>query len=246
MGSNPAPATLSELDEKRFGIKTAKALGVTAATLPGVLQFCIDHDVVLLIARCSADNLCAAQAMERAGFLLMDTLVYWSRDLVHTPLPDDKGRAPIRPVRPGEAEQVRQVAAAAFRGYFGHYHADERLDDEKCDEVYADWAYRCATSRESTDEVLVAEIGGNIAGFMTVWMNSAEEGELGVAGTAREARGQGVYSSLILGCLEWCKAHGVHTAIASTQIYHTAVQRVWAKAGFLPSHALYTFHKWFD
>ncbi len=245
MAPDPMPVSLSPLDEERFGIRTAKALGVTTANLPEVLRFCAENDVALLIARCAADDLPAAHAMERAGFLLMDTLVYWSRDLVHKPLPEQR-TVPIRPARPEESTRIREIAAEAFRGYLGHYHADERLDNEKCDEVYADWAYRCCISREFADEVLVAEIAGRIAGFATVQLDSAEKSEIGLTATATEARRQGVHSSLMLGCLEWSQGQGAHTTIISTQIHNIAAQRSWAKAGLQPSFALYTFHKWFD
>ncbi len=246
MGSDSAEVSLSDLDEKRFGIKAAKALTVTTANLSAVLRFCTDHNVVLLISRCSADDLCTAQAMERAGFLLMDTLVYWSRDLVDTPLPNDKGPAPIRPVRPGEAQQVKQVAAAAFRGYFGHYHADERLDNQACDELYADWAYRACSSAGVADVVLVAKLNQEIVGFATGELNNPEEGEGRLLGVAPTYRRRGIHRSLMIGRLRCFREHGAERMVISTQLTNIAAQMGWLRLGFEPSHALYTFHKWFD
>jgi len=246
MARDAMPVGISSLDEQRFGVRTAKALGVTTSNLPAVLQFCAENDVALLIARCSVDDLPAAHAMERAGFLLMDTLVYWSRDLVDKSLPNDSGPALIRPIRPDEAGEVKRIAGEAFRGYFGHYHADERLDNAACDEVYSDWAYRSCISAEMADFVLIAELENNIVGFATGRLNNPKEGEGVLSGVAPDYRGRGIHRSLMIGRLRWFHQHGAERMVISTQVTNVAAQNSWLRLGFEPSHALYTFHKWFD
>src|SRR5258706_1514307 len=64
---NAAPFSIScsEVDQKRFGVRTAKALGVTAHVLPQMVSFCHAHQVRLLIARSSADDSHAARSIER-------------------------------------------------------------------------------------------------------------------------------------------------------------------------------------
>ena len=246
MDSNQATAHLSAIDEERFGIRTARVSQVALETLPTVLDFCRRQDVVLLIARCLCSELGAAQAMEREGFRLMDTLVYCTRNLTRSPIPSDTGRIPIRLFRPGEEEPVRAVAAESFRGYFGHYHADNRLERSKCDEAYVSWAMRSCASRQVADEVLVAEWEGSIVGFFTLRLNSAEEGEAVVGGVLPSVQGHGVYRSFIMQGMAWCASKGAKSMVVSTQITNVAVQKVWARLGFEPSHAYYTFHKWFD
>lgn len=235
---------LSDLDEQRFGIRTAKT-PVTEATLPQVLEFCRAERVELCIARCPADDLSAAQALERAGFQIMDTLVYYERDLA-TALPEPQaGPFTVRPVREGEQEAVRAVAAEAFRGYGGHYHADPRLDPLAADEVYASWAERSCTDRAVADEVLVAELDGALVGLTTVRLDGAGEAEGLLDGVAPAARGRGVFRALLLERLRWSRAHGARTATVSTQITNLAAQRAWTKLGYLPLRSLYTFHGWF-
>jgi len=246
MSSNQLLVSLSPIDEERFGIRSARASGVTLDTLPPVMDFCRAHGVVLLIARCLTSELRVAQAMEQEGFTLMDTLIYHARDLVKTPIPPDTGKVPIRPVRPGEEDDVKNVAAKVFRGYFGHYHADDRLDRKKCDEVYADWAFRSCVSRDVADEVLVADLDGSIVGFATLRLNSSEEGEGVLAGVVPSARKQGIYLSLLIRRLESCLSKGARRMVISTQITNIAAQKNWARVGFEPRHAYYTFHKWFD
>lgn len=246
MSSDLHQVHLSSIDEDRFNIRTARASIATLDRLPSVMDFCRANNVVLLIARCPASEVRIAQAMEVEGFVLMDTLVYYVRNLVKGPIPSDIGDIPVRPVRPGEADDVRDVAANAFRGYFGHYHADDKLDHTKCDEVYGSWAFRSCVSRDDENEVLVADEDGSIVGFITLRVNSPQEGEGALFGVARSVRGRGIGRSLMIYGLKWCLSKGASRMIISTQIANLVVQRIWVRLGFEPSHACYTFHKWFD
>src|SRR5579862_3794223 len=83
---------LSEVDSERFGIRVARAY-VDGKDLSQVLEFCIAERINLLIGRCATKELRTAQQMEAHGFLLMDTLVYYSFDLTKRPVPDDSPRA---------------------------------------------------------------------------------------------------------------------------------------------------------
>ena len=241
-----SPIYLSAFDEERFAVRTARAPAMTLDNLPLTLDFCKKNEVVFLIARCMAADLSTAQAMEREGFYLMDTLIYYTRDLEKSPIPPDSGKIQVRFIRHGEEENVKIVAAESFRGYFGHYHADERLDRAKCDEAYVDWAFRSCVSHEVADEILIADLNGAIAGFATLRLNEPEEGEGILFGIHPSAQGQGIYRSFIIRGMEWCRSKGASRMIVSTQITNIAVQKVWTRVGFEPSHAYYTFHKWFE
>lgn len=246
MSPGSPDVSMSAIDEERFGIPIARAPSVSLDTLPSVMDFCRANGVVMLIARCLATELRVVQAMEREGFLLMDTLPYYSRNLTKTPIPPDVGEMPVRPIRPGEEDDVKTVAAQSFRGYMGHYHMDDRLDRVKCDEVYTSWAYRSCVSRDVADEVLVADLDGAVVGFATLQLNSPEEGEGVLFGVAPSAQGRGIYRSFMVRGMEWCLSEKAERMVVSTQITNIAVQKVWTRLGFEPSQSYYTFHKWFD
>lgn len=244
--SGSPPIAVSQLDTERFGVRIARASAVTADRLPALDDFCRRHAVRMLVARCPATDLAAVQAMERAGFQLMDTLLYYQRDLTRQPFPDVPRNIPVRPARPNEADAVRDVAAAAFRDYYGHYHADPRLDRAACDAAYVDWAHRSCLSRDVADEVLVAVRDGAVAGFATLKWNSSEEGDGVLFAVHPSAQGRGIYTSFVLHAMEWFAARGGTRMVISTQVTNIAVQRSWALLGFAPSHAFYTLHRWFD
>jgi GNAT superfamily N-acetyltransferase len=242
---------LSSVDKQRFGIRTARASQVTLKTLPATIEFCHDNEVRFLVARCSTSDLAVAQEMEQLGFLLMDTLVYYSRDLDNIPaelIPPShqSGQIQVRTVFPGEAEAVKRVAQRAFRDYFGHYHADARLDPVKCDETYADWALQSCRSKEVADEVLVALQDGGIKGFLTLQLRDPDLGEGILFGVDPETQGQGIGRLLMMHAIQWFLSRGIKQMQISTQIINLASQMVWAGLGFRLSHSYYTFHKWFD
>jgi GNAT superfamily N-acetyltransferase len=246
MKSHHPLVRLSDIDEERFGIRTARTDEVSAEALPSVLSFCHRHAVVLLIARCPASDLRAAQAMEREGFLLMDTLLHYGRDLLSAPLPAKDPVIPVRAALPGEEGDVAEVAAQAFRSYLGHYHADERLDRGQCDEVYTSWALRSCLSRDVAEEVLVASPSDSIVGFLTLRMAKPEEGQGILFAVSPSAQGRGAASALMIGGIRWCLEKGASRMLIPTQVNNMPSQKVWCRLGFEPSHAQYTFHKWFD
>jgi GNAT superfamily N-acetyltransferase len=237
-------AVFSEVDSERFGIRVSRA-NVVAENLPQVLNFCATERIDLLIARCTTTELGTAQKMEGLGFLLMDTLVYYGFDLVRRAIPDDSPRVHLRKFLPGDEAEVERVAAAAFQGYYGHYHADPSLDRGKCDEGYIAWAVRSCTLKQVATEVLVAERDSKIVGFATLRLNNPKEGEGVLFGVAPEAQGLGIYHSFMVSGMQWCKEQQVKRMIVSTQVTNVAVQKVWCRVGFEPDYSSYTFHKWF-
>lgn len=236
---------ISGAEEERFGVKTARAESVTMETLPAVMEFCRENDVVFLVARSSTSEIKVAQTMERKGFLLMDTLMHYTFFYDKTAVPEDTGKVCIRSARPGDENAVKVIAETAFHNYYGHYHADDRLDNDKCDEAYKSWASRACT-REIADDVLVAESDGQILGFCSAKLDSADEAVWTLGSISPAAQGKGIFRSLTIGVLEWGRAQGVKRLITSALINTLPVLRTWEQTGFILTASFYTFHKWFD
>jgi ribosomal protein S18 acetylase RimI-like enzyme len=237
---------LSAIDEERFGMTTARVSNVTLDGLSTIIDFCYKNNVVFLISRCLTSEIKVAQEMEKNGFRIMDTLVYYSFNLLSKPIPEDTNNVLIRPIRLGEENDAAKVSAEAFQGYHGHYHADDKLNRTKCDEAYMSWAYNSCISRDYTNEVLVAEINRTIVGIHTLRMNNPDEGELILVCTSPKFQGHGIYKSFIIQGMRWCLERKAKTVILSTQTTNIAVQKVWVRLGFEPINSFYTFHKWFN
>jgi GNAT superfamily N-acetyltransferase len=237
-------ATFSQLDSDRFGIRVARA-HIVPGSLPRVLDYCDEQQIDLLIARCATSDSAGAQEMEKCGFLLMDTLLYYAFDLSKKVIPENAGRFVFRPLQPSDQDQIRLVAGKAFKGYAAHYHSDARLDPQKCDEAYISWAERSAALKDGVDEVFVAECSCSVIGFGTLRMNSPHEAEGVLFAVTPEYQKCGVCRGLMIHSLAWCGSRGAQRMVISTQVTNVAMQKVWCRLGFEPSHSYYTFHKWF-
>ncbi len=235
----------SPLDSERFSIRVARAAHITGSNLSEILDFCASTSIDLLIARCETDDIGVAQRIEKHGFLIMDTLVYSKFDLIKDKIPDEPLNAEIRTYRSEDRPWVRQIAAGAFKGYRGHYHADPKLDSGKCDEAYVSWAERSCDSKSVADEVLIAEYANRPAAFATMRLNSPQEAEGVLFAVAPDVQGRGIFRSLLIGAMRWCKEKKVDRMLYSTQLTNIAAEKVLCRVGFQASHSLYTFHKWF-
>ena len=236
---------LSPLDTSRFGVRTARADALTAEGLSSVLDFCRSERVELLIGRCLVENTATVHALEAAGFLLMDTLVYYQRDLARSPV-TDAGDDRIRLLHAGEEDRVEAIARESFRDYGGHYHADPRLDRRACTEVYASWARASSEHRGTPDFVLVADDGHGLVAFSTFRLNAPGEGELLLGAVLTSARGSGLYRALTQAGMCRLQSSGATRFVTSTYLGNWAAQTSWTAAGLNPFAAYHTFHRWFD
>lgn len=237
---------LSPLDEQRFGIRTARANDVTVHDVPALQRFCADNQVQMLIVRMAVQELSAVQLLEGRGARLMDTLVYYAFKYPRNAVPERDPRYAMRPAQAADLPMLKELAAQSFQGYYGHYHADSRLDNLAADAVYEDWAVKSVTDEGFADAVLVLDGADGLMGFATLRMNTPDEGEGVLYGVAPSAQGRGIYQAMITEGLHWVQAQGAQRMVVSTQITNVAVQKVWARAGYEFDRAYYTLHQWFD
>jgi RimJ/RimL family protein N-acetyltransferase len=237
---------VSPLDSERFGIIAARSDGITAEQVTLALEFCHSQNVQLLIARCRIEDTAAIQRLGKAGFELMDTLVYYKRDLAGSPVVDP-GESPIRMLEPGEEAQVEAMARASFSDYSGHYHADPRLDRAACTEVYASWARSLCDQKEPSGFVLASPgPTGGLVGFGGFRRTPHDRGELLLGAVSPAARGAGLYGRLTLAGMFRLQSGGATEFVTSTYLGNWAAQRSWVAIGLHPSSAYHTFHRWFD
>jgi GNAT superfamily N-acetyltransferase len=238
--------SISEPDTRRFGIPYVRAQDLTFADLAATLDYCRGHDAGVCVARCGTGDFVTIHALEDEGFRLMDTLVYYQARLDDTPIPERRLALPIRSARAEESGAVGQLAAAAFKDYFSHYHADPRFDRRKVDEVFIDWASRSCLDKGVADEVFVADAGSDLGAFATMRFNDECEGEGVLFAVHPKQQGKGIYRDLMISGMRWCKDHGRGRMVVSTQVNNYTVQRAWIRLGFAIYKSFDTFHKWFS
>lgn len=236
------PIEINILESARFGIIAAK-LTDPSAPLAQVNATARALNVQMITVRVDSNELRRVQELEEDGYRLMDTLVYYSRDLVNLP---ETGISPvdetIRRAAPADSPIVAKVAREAFSGYYGHYHSDPRLSSTAADAVYVEWAENSIAHCTAKTPALVALAGSQIVAFLTLNLDSAE---IVLNAVHPEAQGRGTYGRLVDRAIETGRNAGLTQLIVSTQLNNIASQRTWARRGFRILHSLHTLHKWF-
>ena len=232
-------ASASALDTRRFGRRICRATVETAADVAALEALAAREGIEMVIARTITANTKAVHALEASGHRLMDALVYWGGSLADAaPMPDGVRLATI-----ADRATLGALAREGFTTYAGgHYHEDERLDPALVTAGYVEW---CETSLDKADhEVWVTEDdAGALTGFLS--LRRGEPADMVLNAVAERARGRGVYRRLVQAAMASARAHGSRDIVVSTHLLNVTPQRVWARAGLLPKHSLYTFHKWY-
>jgi len=238
--------TLSELDKARFGITTAKVFINAQDNIENIIEWCELEEVVMLIARCSTDDIRLVQRVESAGFFLTDTLVYYRKKNIFKTENILPNGYEWRLATQNDAEVVGQLAVKTFAGYSGHYHADPRLNRTDADLVYSSWAENSCKDNIIADAVLLITWEDEIAGFATLRKIESYMFEGVLFGVSPKHQGKSLYNALMLLSQNWAFERGFKQMTVSTQITNLAVQKVWCRQGFEPLKSHYTLHKWFS
>jgi|AraplaCL_Col_mMS_1032034.scaffolds.fasta_scaffold01671_5 hypothetical protein len=237
---------LSKIDEERFGHVIAKAKLESGDDVDALLSTARDGKVEMIIVRLPTSELALAQELERKGGILSDTLVYYQKKRIEQYSEDlpDGYRACL--VETSDMDAVGRIAAESFKGYFGHYHADPRLDRGACDAVYSSWARNSCRKGDLADEVILIKAGQEIAAFATLKKINATTFEGVLFGVAPGHQGKGLYLDLMKLSQNWGGEGKFGRMVVSTQITNVVVQKNWCRVGMEPLNSFYTFHVWMN
>jgi RimJ/RimL family protein N-acetyltransferase len=211
------------------------------------------HQVECLATKTYSDDIPAVHALERQGFLYMDTNLDYVVDLKKNPLakiepPALPADMHLRLAVPADAPELVEVAGMAFRRHFSRYMVDERIPKEQAQSVYAEWMR--SSMAGYADWVYMAEIDGRIAGY-SVWKkpSQAEQvhgiplGHYSIAGVHPDYAGRGLFSALTYAGMQLLEGQ-VDLIEGPTHINNYAVQRGYHKLGWQIVDARHSFHKW--
>ena len=218
-----------------------------------VIEWTVSRDVECLLCKTHSDDVSTVHALERKGFLLTDTLLDYVYNLQKDPLHS----IPRPPLYPGctirlaatdDIGELMAMARAAFRDHIGRFHSDERITQCQATRVYEEWMR--ASCQGYADWVLVAEIGGRIAGC-SIWKRpSVIEQSLGISlghysigAINPDYKVHGLFSTLTYAGMELFD--GIADYIEGpTHINNYPVQRGYTKLHWQICDARHSFHKW--
>jgi hypothetical protein len=190
----------------------------------------------------------AIQALEDAGFRMMDALATYIYPLKRPAPEPGKDMGVLRLYRPEDRDQVLDITREAYRGFRGRYHLDPHLPRDRSDDLYVEWAKKSCDG-EWADVVLVTENGkGELHGWAsyrqiepvsTVGGAAIRGGGLGACRRDKP----GAYAGLLRAATIRIHGGGAVTEM-QTQIFNFATIRLYEAVETQFVRADYTLHAW--
>jgi len=221
--------------------------------LDEVLRHAGSRGIYLLTCKVQPLQFAAIHALERHGFLLMDTLLDFFFDFWRTPF--DKISPPQRldglHVQLGNPQDLSELLAlteTAFAKHFGRYTSDPKMPAGTGTKVYQEWVR--SSFNGAADWILIAEVNNRITGY-SVWKKaSALEVKYSfdivhctLAATHPDFFGQGVYTTLTFEGMRMAQKFANHLDLPA-HVSHFAVGRTKLKLGWKIAGVRHSFHKW--
>jgi dTDP-4-amino-4,6-dideoxy-D-galactose acyltransferase len=229
----------------------ARGPDVLDALLDEVIRHAVQRGIECLTCKVQPLHFAAIHALERHGFLLMDTLLDFLFDSSRTPLesisvPKRMDGLRVRLAKSEDLAEVLALTQKAFATHFGRYHSDPQLPPGTGAKVYDQWM---RSSFEGwADWILVAEVDKRIAGY-AVWKkasplevkHSVDIAHCNLAGIHPDFFGQGLFTALILEGMRLLQSSHLD---GPSHISNYPVHQGWVKLGWKITGARHSFHKW--
>lgn len=236
---------LSGPDAQVFGFPVARTFVESESDMAAAEQFCREQEVPLLVARCQAGAAALVHALTRRGHLLMTTQSRYGCRLAVAVRQQPDERYPVRTATDADREAVGELARDAFAGYPSHYHADPRLDRDRCDDVYVHWVLDALEANRPGESLFVAEREGRLTGFGLFRAHETEcEALLAGARPGSNSTRAFVYRAILREGARIALAAGGVRAFTNVNIDHYAVHHMLIKESWTPVGATHTFHWW--
>lgn len=246
------------LGRRMTGIRYLAAAGepseraaILERLLDDVVRHGEEHGAECLVHRSYADDASAIHALERRGFLLVDTLLDYVFDFppgelpVFSPLPPD---VRVRPATREDLDGLLEVSRRAFADHAGRFHSDERIPRASAVRIYEEWIRSCVEGW--ADRVLAAECDGAIVGY-SAWKKPSEIecrygiglGHYSIGAVVPELSGRGLFRALTLEGMRLLAGHAERIE-GPTHAANFPVQRAYVALGWRVADARHGFHRW--
>lgn len=233
-------------DSEFFGFQIGRVNGnrLDPALAAEVDIWCVAEKIRCLYFLAAAEDAGTVETAERQAFHQVDIRVTFELRL---PL---AGTAPAQPegvlIRPARQADIAALKAIGSVSYtLSRFYFDPGFPRQRCDDLYSVWVEK--SCQGYADEVLVAEIGGQAEGFITLKRSDPDSpvGEIGLVGISPSAQGRGLGPLLVEHSLGWFARQGMTQAEVVTQGRNIRAQRLYQRAGFITKKVQLWYHKWY-
>jgi ribosomal protein S18 acetylase RimI-like enzyme len=191
-----------------------------------------------LTFRVAAEDLPAIWAAGRAGLRLMDVALDLGYDFRQTPV--QSPHAEDRVLRVGVTADIPALHAMTTGAFtLTRFGVDPFFTQSQVDSFYATWATNLFSGL--ADVVLVAEVEGRLAGFVSCKLNHSCEGRIPLVATSTEFQRRGIARDLVAAALAWFGDAGCRVAYVKTQAANYPAVTLYERAGFTVRQSELTF-----
>jgi len=224
-------------DSEFFGVQIGSVIPhrLDAATMEAIRAFRQEEKIDCLYFLGDLGDAETIRQAEQEGFRLVDVRVTLER---RGPSPPPAGHVRIRPA---EERDLPILTALARKNHNDtRFYYDGHFPKERCDALYARWIENGV--RGQADRVLVPEIEGKAAGYITCHREVPPR--IGLLGVGPAAQGKGLGGRLIREALAWFAEEGIERVSVVTQGRNVRAQRAYQREGFTTAAVEVWYHGW--
>ncbi|HEV7524032.1 MAG TPA: GNAT family N-acetyltransferase [Acidimicrobiia bacterium] len=245
MSSSESFGEVLPWDSDFFGVKVARINAADPREITAADQWCRAQRVDVAYLLLPVEEPAVLRHAEALAFGFVDIRIELAvaRERFSPPAERDTGAITIRHHNPADIPALEEIAASAHRD--SRFYADGRFATERCDALYATWIRRDST--EDGRHVLIAEHGGDVAGYLSYHFTgegAAASAVIDLVGVNAEHRGVGIGRALVEAGVD-AGLRGAARVEVVTQGRNRAAQRLYQGAGMTTSAVGIWFHKWY-
>lgn len=227
-------AWLSDL----FGYEVFRA-SFDSDEIPGTRKIFADVNFpnrAFYYAKVPVESVAQATALANAGFRNVDVNVVFEREPARQPSSD--GEILVRDFQLADQTATLEIAHTAF--VYSRFHLDPFIPNELANRIKREWVANYIRKQRG-ERLLVAEVDGEIAGFLALLETPDHTCAIDLIGVANNMQGRGVGRSMV--------QYHVHEAVGKyprlmvgTQIANIPSMRLYENCSYHILSAAYVYH----
>lgn len=234
-------------DSGFFGYRIGRVIGncLNDQLVEDIDRWVIDNSIDCLYFLTGFDAPATILLAQQIGFQPVDIRMMFEYNLKNGIILSERTslalhNTKIRSVRLEDVPVLKSIARTSYND--SRFHFDQHFPRNKSDALYEIWIEKSCSGY--ADTVLVAEIEGQVAGYVSCKVVDKDSGQIGLVGVAEQARGRGIGKSLIYASLDWFAGQNLQLATVVTQGRNISAQRLYQNCGFMTRSVQLWYHKW--
>jgi len=234
-------------DSEIFGFNVAEIFNVELSNLETTGAFFSEFEkqvkmlgVRLLVAKVSAYERHIFYEFQRSGYIFIEeTINPYIVNLQKSDVNYAKySKITLKNATEVELPAIREIASTTFE--YDRFHLDFNLDANLANKRYSVWI---DNSYRSNDDVLYAELNGNVAGFSIVRIDG-QSASLPLIGIANPHKGTAIGLFFYMATCNRLKELGVKAVSTTISLNNINVLNIYSRCGFSFKDPVFVLHKW--